>query len=329
MCIRKECTLQQNLVFKPRSRRVGWVGPLQALAVIIVAIGQLGTAACADPAKKSLSKKVKDGGQKLAIVMLADQNWPDRAKLTAAINRRLPGGFKAESGNNAHPSTYVGFVDGRFVTLMFIDALNPLAPNESFIRAAWWWPDVRADLAKRKAHVIVSVRQKGDERADQLALARLVAAVMETSNAIGVIWDSADAVWPAKLFVSEIDAAKGKLPTMMAVSVKLGRDTQFPRPSGKPAVLGMTYGLRAFGLKEVEFRGFDGSSADLAKTLLGVAAYLMEKGDVIKDNDTMGEDLNRKFVINIVPSTLEAGKDVYRMKRVTDAPPAKPSNVHR
>jgi hypothetical protein len=322
-----ECTLEQ-IILKPPTRRVRWGSLLRPLSIILFAIGPLATPTLADPAQKAPGNS-KAAGRKLAIVMLADQNWPAKAKLMAAIDRRLPGGFKAEAGEDAHPSTYVGFVDGRFAALMFIDARNPLASDESFIRAAWWWPNVRADLAKRKAHVVVSVGRKGNERADQLTLARLVAAVMETSNAIGVIWDSADAVWPAGLFVSEVDGAMGKLPTMMVVSVKLGRDTQFPRPDGEPAVLGMTYGLRAFGLKEVEFRGFDGSAAELAKTLMGVADYLMTKGDVIKDNDTIGVDLNRQFVFNILPSTLEAGKRVYRMKRVTGAPPAKPSDVHR
>jgi hypothetical protein len=257
--------------------------------------------------------------------MLDSSTFPKAGDLIAAIKKRLPG-FESNPAF-AKPDSIVGTMGRRLLAILLVNAPNPLSPNESFIRAAWWWPDVSTAVAKRKAHIIVNVGSSDDPREDYLTLAKAVAAVMETSPAIGVIWDSADAIWPRDMFMESLDRADTNVPTSLFVSVKLGRDTNFPKKDGSAAWLGMTYGLRAFGLKEVEFRGYEGQPSELAALLLRVAAYLLLKGDVIKDGETMGETLERQHQFKFEPSTLESGKQVYRMRVLVGAPPARPSQV--
>jgi hypothetical protein len=52
-------------------------------------------------------------------------------------------------------------------------------------------------------------------------IAKLAAAVIETSPAIGILWEAADAVWPADRFRTAVDQAGEDLPVEMLVSVKL------------------------------------------------------------------------------------------------------------
>ncbi len=53
---------------------------------------------------------------------------------------------------------------GKFSTMMFVGAPNPLSDNESFIKSAWWWPDVKARLAERKAHISLFVSLDGNPK---------------------------------------------------------------------------------------------------------------------------------------------------------------------
>ena len=189
-----------------------------------------------------------------------------------------------------------------------------MTPDESFIRAAWWWPDAWDALQQRKAHCIVSVMSADDPRSGYAMLARLTAAVIDANpNAIGVIWDAADAVWQADTFRNEVDGVGDGLPLAMCVSVKLGRDTQFPKSDGSPALLAMTFGLAAFGLMEIEVRGFEGEERDLIPLLLNIAGYLIENGPVIADGDTLGPDEGTRFRVQHLASTLAPGTTVYRV----------------
>lgn len=303
--------------------------PIKVIAIAFAALFVLavGQAWAEPPAPQAGAQTKAPAARRLppTIVMLESANFPSPVDLEAAIKKRLPEFRLAAS---PRPGAMLGTLGNRLCILMFVGAPNPLDPDESFIKAAWWWPNVQQDVAKRKAHVIVSIGDTGDPQADHVALAKLVASVMESSPAIGVIWDGADAVWPRQMFIQGVDQAADGIPIALFVSVKLGRDTQFAM-NKDVAWLGMTYGLRVFGLKEVEFRGFEGEAPELVSTLLSVASYLVRKGDVIKSTDTFGETLERQYWVKIEPSTLEPGKDVYRVRALTGVPRAKPSQVVR
>ncbi len=97
------------------------------------------------------------------------------------------------------------------------------------------------------------------------------------------------------------------------VSVKLNKDTHYPKKDGSPALLCMTYGLAAFGLMEVEVRGFPGTPAELGAMALSMASYLLNSGAVIKNGDTIGREGEPQFRVTYELSTLDIGKQVYRL----------------
>ncbi len=200
----------------------------------------------------------------------------------------------------------------------FIDAPNPLGPQESFIMSAWWWPEAAESIDRRKGHAIVSVAGIADARQRAILLGKLTAAVVDaTPGAIGVIWNEADAVWKADHFRASIDQSGDELPVPILVSVKVSGDTEFPRDDGNPAWGAMTYGLAAFELMEVEVRGWDGEPEAMVGQLLDIATYLAAQGPVIKDGDTLGPGAGAKFRIKHEASTFDHGKRVYRLYQVT------------
>lgn len=313
-----------------------FLNPLIALLVLAF-VGQSHAVAQENPkAAAGLVKPTK----LLSFIMLADSSWPSSADLNAELQKSVPDyrpvskkvaermapalektkqGLRAKLGpvaKNAKVEVLLGAIEGRLVLITFVNAPNPVAQNESFIRAAWWWRSAYEEINKRKSHVIITITKSVDARRDQLRLAQLTAAVISKTNAIGVIWATADAIFRAKRFSKSVANAKKMLPVDLAVSVKLGRDTEFPRKDGKPAWLAMTYGLRSMGLKEIEYRGFSGEPVELVKLLLNTSSYLMSKGDVVQDNETIGSRTERQYVFKVLPSSLGAKGKVLRMQEV-------------
>jgi uncharacterized tellurite resistance protein B-like protein len=249
-----------------------------------------------------------------ATVILADDQFASAIKVTEAIRRRFPE-FAPEGGEDAgHAGAMLDVSAGKFSTSMFVGAPNPLGDNESFVASAWWWPDVKARLAERKAHVSLFVSLDGDAKDSYLKLVAMTAGVVECHpSAIGVIWDAADAIWPAPAYLSAVNRAAGTLPVEMLVSVKLNKDTHYPNKDGSPALLCMTYGLAAFGVMEVEVRAFPGTPAELGAMALSMASYLLNTGAVIKNGDTIGREGEPQFRVTYELSTLDIGKQVYRL----------------
>lgn len=244
--------------------------------------------------------------------MLTDTEWPDERALEAEIQRRIPNYRNASplvwqqmspltskiradlAGRLGIPAShfksdiYLGHIGERRVLIFLAGAANPLSRGETFFEAAWWWRSAYKDLARRRAHVMIVIPNSQDSVRDHFDLAQVTAAVIASTSAIGVIWESADAIYRAKRFLDDMNRAGARMPAELAVSVKLGRDTEFPRKDGRESWLAMTYGVSAMGLKEIEFRGFDGQPHELIQLLWNTSAYLMKNGDVIKHNDTIG-----------------------------------------
>ena len=72
-------------------------------------------------------------------------------------------------------------------------------------------------------------------------------------------------------------------------------------------------GLKIFGLKEVEARGFRGAPADGALMVFGLVQYLLSSDVDIKDGDTFGHDGpgSAKHKVRIGPSTLVGREESY------------------
>ena len=320
----------------------GW-GWAVLFALAMTFVGPLATGHGPAAAQQgSTSGEGSKGKSLTSFVMLADTNWPTPQELQKEIARRIPAykpvparflrrmssqfaKIKASmkqrlnvEGDDFKWNIVLGSINKRLVTISFTGAPNPLVEGESFFRAAWWWRSAFRELSTRKAHVYISMPVSKDARGDQLLLGQLTAVIIERTKALGVIWETADAVYRAKRFAGMMAEAKKVLPAQLAVSVKLGRDTQFPRKDGKPAWLGATYGLRSMGLKEIEFRGFEGEAPQLVQLLWNVSGYLMQKGDVIGDKDTIGPESQRQYVFRVQKSTLGLQGKVLRMQAIAN-----------
>ena len=225
-------------------------------------------------------------GPLISFVMMRNTQFPTKAELVAAIKKRIPA-FEytpPETGNEERLAV-MGTVEGKICALMLIDMPNPMSSEESFIESAWWWPNIKPDVEERKSHAVVTVMAAGEPTIkDHALLAQLTGAVVEANDTIGVLWNGADAAWRSDMFLGTLDQYGLEPPLPLFVSIKLGRDTDFPAPNGEPAWLGMSCGMMAFGLMELEVRGFAGDTPEpMIDHMQDVAGYLMSSGPIIKD----------------------------------------------
>jgi Domain of unknown function (DUF4261) len=144
---------------------------------------------------------------------------------------------------------------------------------------------------------------------------QLVAAALDVlKSATAVVWPDANAMWKPDDFRSRLDRAKGEIPVTLAVAVQMGRDTENLRPDGTSKWFARTEGLHAFGMMEVEWRAFDGEFLQLASLMSGIAWYLINKGPIIADGESMGSDAPGAMptiIIRHEPSTTVLGTRAY------------------
>ena len=256
---------------------------------------------------------VSTSGRPIAFVMLDRAEFPDIAILVKAIERRVAGFISRPPYQTQDQRGFLCRVDGKLCVVAFFDQPNPLNADASCILSAWWWREAWDRLRQRKAHAVVCMTDDDEPRHCYRTIAKLAAAVIETSPAIGILWAAADAVWPADRFRTTVDQAGDDLPVEMLVSVKLAADDEYSRPDGGRTYFALTWGLAAFGLMEIEVRGFDGPPDELITTLLNVAAYLIKSGATISHGHTIGHDEHHKFTVRHEPSTIASGQTVYRL----------------
>ncbi|MBG0792824.1 DUF4261 domain-containing protein [Methylocystis sp. H62] len=243
----------------------------------------------------------------LAIVMTAGEEFPGNAVLAQAIKARVP--------NIVIPEDIVADANGTLVFLyedyMFavgkVDAPCPISNDDPCVQFAWYWPDAWEAVSKHKAHLLASVSGGADAKRRAALHGQLVAAVVDaTRDALAVHWASSDSLWPAPLVAENIAPGEQKPPVAFCVAIKLSRDAD-------GGVSGVTRGLAAFGLMEIEAAGFAGDPRKLNGLMLDLAGYLIETGPVIKDGDTIGPDAATKIVVRHETSGFIPGESVYRL----------------
>jgi hypothetical protein len=145
---------------------------------------------------------------------------------------------------------------------------------------AYWWPEALRDLARHKAHLIVSCAWANFSRMDahmrHLVLAR---ELVEQLPVIGVLWGSA--LVQTDLFKGEFaNSRNGSVPFSLWVLIQFSR-----QPNGNMLI--STLGMRDFDQMEIETE----SSLPLDQTFDFVrkfGSYVLASGAVVKDGDTVG-----------------------------------------
>lgn len=108
------------------------------------------------------------------------------------------------------------------------------------------------------------------------------------TNATALVWEAGDALTKAEAFQQAADALASKqLPVLSWMSLAIGQGP--PTGTGEPTVMMRTKGVAPFAGREIEFAPSTWPPMQVADRVVGTALYLMQRGPVIKDGDTLGQ----------------------------------------
>ncbi len=171
------------------------------------------------------------------------------------------------------------------------------------------WPNVTADLKEHAAHIVLTVTADLNPVEIARQLTRATAAVVRACPAaLGVYWGSATLVIPRHIF---IDFAEKVLPhgPPLHIWVDFRVGMQGNNFSG-----GFTSGMQALGCMEIEVQESPEKPSELRERLVELATYVVDKGPVIKDGDSVGRNAKERIRVVFAESMFGRAGPVMRLK---------------
>lgn len=232
----------------------------------------------------------------MAFILLKEHEQAKASVIVEALKKRHPEQAslitEAPSEPGARPNDSFFLFAGQIVAILSIGA--PLPYDADVVkRVTRTWADAPRAFESHRAHLAISI--PGQQR-NSLKVARVVTAVagavLETvQGGLGVLWNTSIAhppsVWKEKSQHSF--APYPNFPMSLWLSMN-----PFQYESGVGV---LTFGLAPFIGREVEFQG-NGLDLSIAMNRVGgFSAYLLERGEAVKDGDTFGiSDVERIHV---------------------------------
>lgn len=251
------------------------------------------------------AEKSKDSDA-LSFVLLKSGRLPDPRTVQARLKERLGETHRIDSVETDGKQVILLHMHGGRVLIGLIDAPLPKGQLDDLCSTAWYWPGACEETATHRAHLVTSVMGTTLDRLDaSLLLTQVVASVMD-DNAIASYWDASLQSREAVLEQTHVISRSGP-PVLLWVNFRISRD-----PSTGFSV--STQGMERFGHREIEAKDVKSSGNEVFVMLVGMAQYLLNKGAVIKDGDTIGDSPALGIHVHQGPSYWRPGATVYRVE---------------
>jgi hypothetical protein len=135
---------------------------------------------------------------------------------------------------------------------------------------------------------------------------KIVTALLEETNAVAAYWGTN--LTSREMFLKQsANIIRGQMPTVLWIGYRVSRDAS----SGRLSL--STDGLKDFDLMEIEVKDTPKPFTELYGLVDGMAAYLIAKGPVIRDGDTIGHSNAQRIRVRHGESYWRPGERVYRV----------------
>jgi hypothetical protein len=198
---------------------------------------------------------------------------------------------------------------GHDVALALMPASIPEQDLEGPIAASSLWPEAAAELRGQRAHLVVTVfAKKGDPIELWMTMTRVVAALATVPSVLGIFWVVAGLVHaPATFRALARNMSRKQLPLFLWIGFRVGQN-----PDG--SLYGFTTGLQALDHMELEVSQCNWTAAELVDRLFNVAHYLLDRGPVLLESQTIGLSANERIAIEHRPSLCGDGRAVIHLQ---------------
>lgn len=185
----------------------------------------------------------------------------------------------------------------------------PNGEAEQHAAGNFLWPNGREEAASHRSHVIVSKVGGGDQSPIQSAIAvsQLALVALKLFDGIGVYWGNACVCNSRTVFEDFCqDMCEEHVPVPVWLRFQLFR-------ASDDGIGLYTLGMRQFDLMDIEVDRCTMHVGDLFDCVSNVAHYLIQRGPVILDGNTVGGRDGERILVRHRPSMIEKTKTVYKI----------------
>ncbi len=185
---------------------------------------------------------------------------------------------------------------------MLVEAPHPDAPHMMMGLAS---PDPE-ELGAMQAHYIVTaLGLSGEAREQDTRMAKLTAAVLQSSPAIAAVLGSGVVLHKAAFFVDVVRSAEG-FPMLVCVDLTMA-------PEGEERMSMLTHGMVRHGREEF-FVTASRTGQGAVDFVLSMSEWMLRDPDKkLPTGDTVGRTAEEKIVVQRVPSPTGEGPEVIRL----------------
>jgi len=240
----------------------------------------------------------------LSFVALAEPRLPDPQSVRTALQERL-GTTQIDDMETDNKKVILFRIRGGTVMVGLLEAPLPKGEIDHMCKWAWYWRAACEVMAAHKAHLHVGVLDTDLDKLGAALLQTNVVASLMDANALASYWGTS--LQSKEAFLKQSSrAATDSLPVWLWVNFRLTSDVE----KGWTV---STQGMEAFGLYEIESKDANTDGRRLFSLVAGMAEYLVRKGPVIKDGETIGDSPAENIRVRHAPSYWREGKTAYRV----------------
>jgi hypothetical protein len=174
---------------------------------------------------------------------------------------------------------------------------------------AWYWPDAAQALSRHTAHLLVAMVDESPGLVGRaMKFTQFAAAVLETSQAIGIQWGTSRAVHQRESFCELADKM-----TIDDLPLHLWIDFRVEPVGANQAFRLFTTGLKALGQPEIEVRHFVGDASRLVGYAYNVAHYVLTSKKMLKDGEVLGLTDDLRVTLRVGDSMLGDEQEVVEL----------------
>jgi hypothetical protein len=253
-----------------------------------------------------LSEGKNDVVQLITFVALEKPTFPKQERVIEKLKSRLPKGLKVDSFETEKDILLIRAHGGTF-TVGLIDRPLPKGEMDWHCKFAWYWKGACETIQRSNAHLIVMALHSDLKRTHTAVfVTHLVASIMEVEPA------AIASYWRTSLQSREAFLKQSARATLERFPIPLWINIQVTNELNKGWTLS-TDGMDVYDLWEIETRDSNYDGMKLLTLLTWMSEYLLTKGPVIKDNETIGDSPSQNIRVRHAESYWKDGKKVYRV----------------
>ena len=166
--------------------------------------------------------------------------------------------------------------------------------------------DRKWKLPPHRAHLVVTLHAQGDAMTRISLLTSILAAIAESSPAVGIYWGDAGATHDPKFFR---DIAKER--TTLS---RLALWTGFSIAREGPRLSLLSLGMKQFDLPDLLLVAPLAKSQDAIPFMFDLLGMAIEGGKPLPEGDTVGRTATEKLPVHYVPSPVDPKAKVWRVE---------------